>query len=73
MPQGSNTFAAPVVHIQRITRDTTDRILMAGRFCRGDQFVLEMEVPAAGVPPSAVTVPDGRHLEDGPLPPAAAR
>lgn len=69
------TFAAPVVHIQRVTRDTTDRILMAGRFWyRGDQFVLEMEVPAALVyRHPAVTVPDSRRLEDGPLPPAAAR
>lgn len=65
------TFAAPVVRIVRITRDTAGRILTAGQFWyRGDRFILEMEVPAElTYRHPAITVPESRRVDATSLPP----
>lgn len=67
-------FAAPLVRIVRITRDTSDGILSAGQFWyRGDRFILDMEVPAEMTFRNpALTVPDSRRVDAGCMPPPEA-
>lgn len=69
------TFAAPVVRIARITRDTDGNILSAGQFWyRGDRFILEMEMPADMVyRHPEVAVPDSRRIAVESLPPLGSR
>lgn len=69
------TFAAPVVRIARITRDTDGNILSAGQFWyRGDRFILEMEMPADMVyRHPEVAVPDSRRIAVESLPALGSR